>query len=332
MTFAITVAAMSSEPGLNSLDALLRRIEEDVHEIELLDADLLEGTLWYQASRPERRLLLKKIATAMFHRSPRRRGPHVKRCEVKDEGTAAQACEAAYTPLCILVENDNSDGRLVKFALMAFANRETLNLCYGTGQSRTPKACEIESRGGSGELKKLIKRRADEAAARGVVPRIVVAADSDGEWPGDIKQPAQEIRDTCTNLGIACPPLNKRTAENYVPDGVWTSWASKPEQTSLRPAIEALLRLSPVQRDHVRLEKSNTAPWTGTAPTAAALFSSVSAADETLLRAASLKKAAGSAMDLALSGVLATFVRADILGRDPAGELEALALTIEEYL
>ena len=150
MTFSITAAAINSEPGLNKLDALLKRIEEDVHEMEILDADLLEETFWYQTSRPERRLLLVKIATAMVHRSPRLRGPHVQRCEVKDEGTAAQACEVAYTPLYILVENDNSDGRLVKFVLMAFANRETLDLCYGTGQSRTPKACEIESRGGSG--------------------------------------------------------------------------------------------------------------------------------------------------------------------------------------
>jgi hypothetical protein len=332
MTFSITAAAMNSESGLNKLDALLKRIEEDVHEMEILDADLLEETLWYQTSRAERRLLLMKIATAMLHRSPRLHGPHVQRCEVKDERTAAQACEAAYTPLYILVENDNSDGRLVKFVLMAFANRETLDLCYGTGQSRTPKACELESRGGSGELKKLIEKRADEAAARGVAPRIVVAADSDGEWPGDIKQAAQEIRDTCTNRGIACPPLNKRTAENYVPDGVWGVWANKPEQTNIRPAIEALLRLSHVQRDHVRLDKSNTAPWTGTETNAAALFSGVSTADETVLIAASLKKAAAKAIDLALGSALAAPLRADILSRDPAGELEALARTIEDYL
>jgi hypothetical protein len=215
---------------------------------------------------------------------------------------------------------------------VAFASRETLDLCYGRGQSKTPKACEIESRGGSGELKKLIEKRADEAVARGVAPRIVVAADSDGEWPGDIKQHAQEIRDTCSYRGIACPPLNKRTAENYVPDGVWTAWASQPEETNIRPAIEALMRLSPVQRDHVKLDKSNTAPWRGAEPEAVALFSTVSTADETLLVTTSLKKAAASAMDLALGGGLAASVRADILSRDPAGELETLARRIEDYL
>jgi len=333
MTFSITLTAMNaSEEGLNKLDALLKRIEEDVHEMEILGADLLEDTSWFQTSRPERRLLLMKIATAMLHRPPRVHGPHVQRYEVRDEGSAAQACEVAYTPLYVLLENDNSDGRLVKFALMAFANRETLDLCYGTGQSRKPKAFEIESRGGVGELKKLIEKRADEAAARGFAPRIVVASDSDGEWPGDIKQHAKEIRDTCTNRGIACPPLNKRTAENYVTDGVWTAWASQPEQTNIRQAIEALMRLSPVQRDHVRLDKSNTAPWTRAEPKAAALFFNVSTADETLLITASLKKAAANAMDLALGSGLAPSIRADILSRDPAGELETLARRIEDYL
>ena len=37
-------------------------------------------------------------------------------------------------------------------------------------------------------------------------------------------------------------------------------------------------------------------------------------------------------MDLALGGGLAASVRADILSRDPAGELETLARRIEDYL
>jgi hypothetical protein len=333
MTFSITAVAMNAtEPGLNKLDALLKRIEEEVHEMEILDADLLEETSWYKTSRPERRLLLTKIATVMLHRSPHARGPHLQRYEVRDEGTATQACEVAYTPLYVLVENDNSDRRLIKFALMAFANRETLDLCFGSGQSRTPKACELESRGGFGELKKLVEKRADEAVARGVAPRIVVAADSDAEWPGDIKPHAQEIRDVCANRGIACAPLNKRTAENYVPDSVWTTWAGRPEQTNIRPAIEALLRLSPVQRDHVKHERSNTAAWTGAEPRAAALFVSVPTTDEALLKTASLKKAAANAMDLALGTSLAAPIGADILSRDPAGELEKLARSIEDCL
>jgi acyl-CoA reductase-like NAD-dependent aldehyde dehydrogenase len=74
MTFSVTAAAINSEPGLNKLDELLKRIEEDVHQMEILDADLLEETSWYQTSRPERRLLLMKIATAMLYRSPRLNG------------------------------------------------------------------------------------------------------------------------------------------------------------------------------------------------------------------------------------------------------------------
>jgi hypothetical protein len=82
----------------------------------------------------------------------------------------------------------------------------------------------------------------------------------------------------------------------------------------------------------VKLERSNTAAWTGAEPRAAALFVSVSTTDEALLKTASLKKAAANAMDLALGTSLAAPVGADIPSRDPAGELKKLARSIEDCL
>jgi len=233
MVFAIAPAAMNGEDTvLNKLDALLMRVEDDVHELEIIDADFLEASAWYESCRSDRRNMLVKCAQTSIHRSPRTRGPHLRRVVVTDETTAANARELAHTPLHVLLENADSDGALVKFAVMVFANPATWELCYGTGSRRTPPAVVIESRGGHGELKKLLLTRIKEAADRGLEPRIVVMTDSDGEWVGDVKDYAKTIRDECAALRVPCPPLNKRTAENYIPDAVWSAWPAGRQNTT----------------------------------------------------------------------------------------------------
>lgn len=318
------------EAVLNSLDALLTRVEDDIHELEIIDADLLETSTWYKSCRPDRRNMLEKSAEAFLHRSPRTRGPHLRRIELVDEGSATIAREIAYTPLHVLLENSDSDGALVKFALMVFANSAAWELCYGLGALRTPPALVIESRGGHGELKKLLMTRVKEAADRGLEPRIVVVTDSDGEWVGDVKDHATGIREQCAKDGASCPPLNKRTAENYIPDAVWTAWAADRQHTSSRPAVEALLRLTYHQRDHVRFEVPNTAPWNPSETNAAALFAGVSATDQTVLQMANLKVAASRALAFALETSIPG--RTEMQARDRGGELEALARCIEDGL
>ena len=65
MRFAIEHEAMNGpEAVLNLLDSLLARAEDDIHELEILDADLLENSTWYASCRPERRKLLEKSAEA----------------------------------------------------------------------------------------------------------------------------------------------------------------------------------------------------------------------------------------------------------------------------
>jgi hypothetical protein len=276
--------------------------------------------------------MLEKCAQALLYRSPRTRGPHLRRIEVTDEATATNACGIAHTPLHVLLENADSDGALVKFALMLFSNAETWELCYGAGALRTPPAIVIESRGGHGELKKLLVARVKEAVDRGLEPRIVVVTDSDGEWVGDVKDHAKGIRKECATHRVPCPPLNKRSAENYIPDAVWIASSAGLQGTAMRPTVEALLRLSYQQRDHVRFETSNTAPWDPSKPNVAALFAGVLAADHDLLMKAGLRAAASKALAFALETRVATLGRAEIESRDRDGDLEALARCIEDGL
>jgi hypothetical protein len=317
---------------LNKLEAVLARVETDIHELEIIEADLLEDTIWYQSCRTDRRNLLRKTATAALHRPRRQRGPHLRRLEVRDEPTALLAQHTAYTPFRVLVENRDSDGALVKFAMMIFATPTTWDLCYGSLAHETPPAFEVDSGGGSGELKKVVSDRVEETRVRGVEPRLVAMTECDGEWVGDVKAQAQAIVDECTAKGVPCQLLSKRTIENYVPDVVWRAWIADRQRATMRPAVEALLRLTATQRDHVRFAIPRKAPWNRSEPNVALLFAGVSAIDQQLLTDAGLKVAASHAITFALEDQTLALAPADIYLRDPRGELEALVRSIEDGL
>ena len=333
MLFAIKYNAMNgSESVLYSLDVLMARIEDEIHELEIADADLIESSQWYQSSRPDRRKMLEKSAEASLHRAPRTRGPHRRRIEVNDAGTVEAARAIAHTPLSVLVENSESDGALIKFAVKAFATTAAWELCFGAGTLCTPPALQIESRGGHGELLKLRRARLRESAERGLDPRLVVITDCDGEWAGDVKVHAQELRDECASASVPCPPLNKRTAENYVPDIVWTAWAAERQHTSVRPAVEALLRLSYQQRDHVCIGPSNTDPWNSSEPAVRSLFANVTGQDWELLKTANLKGRGSSGIASILETHSSVLAAAEFQVRDYQGDLEAVVRCIEDGL
>ena len=318
------------EAVVNVLDSLLARAEDDIHELELPDADLLENSAWYSSCRPERKKLLEKTAEALLHRSPRTHGPHLRQMEITGEKSAKQAQAMANTPLFVLVENRESDGALVKSAIRVFATPAAIELCLGAGALATPKAFDIDSGGGAGELPKVLAQRLQDAVDRQCPPRVIVIADTDGEWVGDIKDHAARIRTEAHKGGVPCPPLNKRTAENYIPDGVWRAWAT--DNAAARPAVEALLSLSPIQRDHVHIEGSNVDPWNYTKPHAASLFADVRAGDFDLIKAASLKGRRSSAIANMFETYKSEMTVAELKSRDSAGDLEAIVCCIEDEL
>jgi hypothetical protein len=333
MLFVIQPSAMEGvEAVLDALDAILVRVEDEVHEMEVIQAEDLESSAWYRSSRPLRQRLLQEIAQTSFNRASRARGPHMQRVDVSDPASAERGRGIAYTPLVVLAENDVSDGALIEAAVRMFEAPQAINLCFGAPAGLDPPAFQIESRGGYGELKKLLARRLDEATTRGRPARLVVVTDSDGEWPGEVKPHALEIRNECVAKNIRCPPLNKRTAENYIPDAVWRAWASVPDHTSMRPAVAALLRLSPDQRDHVHMAAPGTNPWNPDEPQAVTLFQGVSIPDRNLLKQAGLKGRGDTMMILALRDHTAALTTLDLQARDHHGDLMTLVRHIEDEL
>ena len=333
MRFVIKGSALSgNQRTQNSLDAILGRVEDAVHKIEIHDADLLEDCEWYKSSRPDRRKLLQEIAVDGLHANIQTQGPHLRSFDVFDESSASAGRQLAHTPLQILVENDISDGALVQAALKVFAKGETLELCFGEPSKLAPAALLIESRGGVGELKKLVKIKIDESDLHGRPKRIVVVTDSDGEWVGDVKEHAVEIRTLCADNGIPCPPLNQRTAENYIPDEIWSLMAQPPDGIALGPVVSVLMQLSPDQRDHMRFEKPTVEPWDSTKSNVAALFSNISDVNRELLKGEILKGRGQKMKILALTTHAATLTTAMLQGRDRRNDLQTLVRNIEDEL
>ena len=333
MLFSIRHEAMNGgEPVYNALDQILARVEGDIHEVEIVDADLLQESDWYNSCRADRRKLLEQIAQASAYRTPSLRGPHLRRVEVSDEASAARARALAFTPLTVLLENSFSDGALVKAAIKTVAKPQTVELCFGASSRTDPAALEMVSGGGHGELLKLLGQHLTEAAERQRPPRLLVVADSDGEWPGDVKQHALNIRAECFARSVPCPPLNKRTAENYIPDAVWSAWAAQPAHTSARPAVAALLGLSSAQRDHVKMGGTNDAPWDATQANVTALFAGVSVATEDALKAANLKGKGTNMAIFLLETHSAALTPQALHSRDQQDELLTLVRQIEDEL
>lgn len=331
MRFHITSAAMNGlEPTLDDLDAILGRAEVGIHLLDIAGPDALLASSWYGTCRPNRRKVLQEFVRVSAYRGAGTRGPHQRRIPVADAASARRARALAYSVFRVLLENADSDGRLVKLALRVFATPATLALCYGHGTACTPKAVEIEGRGGIGELKKLLEDRLEEAAKAGLEARIVVVHDSDAEWPGDAKDAPRAVTALSAANGVPCHQLTKRMAENYVPDSVWTAWASDRKNTAHRATVTALFSLTPGQKDFVKFDKTNTPPWNKGSAQVSALYAGVSASVYDKLTQSSLKKLAESALEFALNGPLPN--PAEIRHRDANADLEQIVRTIEDGL
>ncbi len=333
MRFVVHLTAMNGpESVLNELDAILLRVEYGVHEMEIPEADLLEQSSWYGSSRDGRRKVLEQIAEQSLYRGNRTKGPHLRHTDVQDAASATMARCQAYSPLVVILENDESDGALLEGAVRKFASAPAVELCFGDPSRLTPKSFDLQHAGGYGSVLRFVEKYRGDAAQQGRPPRLVVVADSDGEWVGDVKPHAQKIRDGCAQAAIPCPPLNKRNAENYIPDAIWAAFSANGANTSARPAVTALLRLSEEQRDHVRIGETKQAPWDEDVPAAASLFQTVPPDDQAQLEKANLKGTGARRMILALKQYEQAFTAADLSARDHQGDLKQLVRHIEDEL
>jgi hypothetical protein len=240
------------------------------------------------------------------------------------------------------MENRITDGAFLDAILTVLADPEVMRLKHRSEQSLI-----YDSPGGGGDLPKLIRQAHAQAERFGIPLRVIVLADGDCRWPGEVTEAAARIREACASCGVPCVILRKRAIENYVPAEVIAEWRDEPDQTKGRPAIDALLRLSAEQMDHFHFKKGlqlKNRPPENDHPEERRLFHSVPDSDREILDKHGFGKnfvhvlfAAGATDGNGGETSAARCVRpsltADALRRrDGRGDLDALVALIEEGL
>lgn len=333
MLFEIRDTALNgSNQVLNQLDAVLTRAEDEVHMVEINGADILQQSKWYISCRPDRRKLLEEFATSSLYAPRQSNGVHSRRVVVDGPVSAAKAKQMANAPLQIILENDISDGALIRAAIHVFGSKTAKKLCFDSPSRIDPPALSFESGGGEGEVLKKVAQSIKRATERGRDLRTVVIADSDGEWLGDVKPHASRIRNGCEGLRVPCPPLNKRSAENYIPDVVWNVIFPNPiNPQAFSPVVQALSRLTSTQRDYIKMDTSG-AVWNEANPLVTALFADVSPEDKRLLAGQNFKGKGSGMKILALENNISLVTQALLYERDQNHDLLMIVQQIENEL
>ncbi len=244
----------ANEPDAHRwLDRILHMIEDGWHLWDTtghLDSSEFEATTWVKDGRNNGNDILE-----LFRKSNEREawnsGLHTKRIHVttdpsnEHELNPEDAARFVEQPLCILVENEFSDGLFLKRIV------DVLDESLSNHWNQSPKSIQIDSVGGVPEMPKAIKQRSDQRSVR---LRLFAIADSDKKCPSDQEgKGAQELRKACDDHNIPCWILAKRAAENYLPSIILKKM--KPNDQEYILAVDAWERLSDDQKNFFNMKK-----------------------------------------------------------------------------
>lgn len=247
MRIEIDISAANDPDAHAHLDTIIYMIENGWHVWDtttILHPDVFETTTWLSGDRLKSRrvndLLKKSIARNIWGYAPHGRCVSVTACPSTDDDLNPRtAARLAIDPLCILVENRDSDGAFVKRIL-----RELDESLYSMWE-RDKKSIRFDSLGGKGQMVQEVQSREKEVPYR---PRLVAIIDSDKRAPVDsVSREARRLRRTCQKLGIACWVLAKREAENYLPRVLLDRWPNV--GADHRRLVNAWDRLTDDQKD-----------------------------------------------------------------------------------
>jgi len=237
------------------LDRILNSVEDGWHFWLIDDPGRLEGSEWLVGTnRPVLQKLFEKAAVQTVYPVAGRlhTATWIVSCKSADNTLHPNpAVDFFSQPLMVFVENRYSDCCFLETVLRYLSSSQLEN--FLSQCQRRPFECD--SVGGGGQLPQLINDHAKKMDENGLPPRAVVFIDSDARYPGDTSPTAVKIADACNQNEIPCLVLSKRAIENYIPDEVLLDWARDNDEDEVLHRIEAICRLTPEQRDHLKIKK-----------------------------------------------------------------------------
>lgn len=244
MRVRFSAAVMSDSASWRTLDRIVMFFEDERHGWLADNPTEIESSAWLQsdpgrAVESARKALQEHIRWAAYPKP---------RLEVTvDAHTASDtilspddASRCLGTPVSVAVENATSDGGFLMTMIHALTRIE-LWQAHGRGW------LVFEQMGGYGEVEKTVGRLREN------VPgpcRVFVLADSDALYPGERTATVEKVEDACRGHGVPFAVLRKRKIENYLPASILNRLSG----TQRRRVFQALLHLSPDQRDHYEMK------------------------------------------------------------------------------
>ena len=330
MRFVIHADVLDGDDAALALvDSLIDRVADEVHRVDMPDADRLVASRWYEEARSVRRKVLTEALSSPPRSDSGRSGLHSGAVDVCDMATADRARRVAYAPLILLVEDREADGVLVEILVEELGSAE-LRALWERSREVTPRAVEIDTAGGVGAMPARVERILADAAEEGRPARLFVLCDSDVRWPGDGTEAADRVRERCDDNGVPCHVLHKRTAESYIPDRTFEAVRDDPRNAGNVDRFDAPLGLSRVQRDHFPI-KDGLSARERAAAIEAGLYQPSEEATLKLLEGRLLPKRPRPLLLLHRER-RATFTAPGLRARDGRGELDALLQAIEAEL
>ncbi|MHA6196980.1 hypothetical protein ACX3YG_21725 [Pseudomonas wadenswilerensis] len=253
MRFVIHQEALNgSDEVLALLDRLIDRVADEIHRIEVLDADMVKSSAWYASARQTRKKILISAISIPPRAGPAPDSIHSGKFDIANLEEAIVADSLAHAPLTILVEDREADGVFLDMVVEELASDE-FKAVWRRGAESTPRAYEIVTSGGIDAMPLRIDRLVVDALAESRPHRVFVYCDSDIRWPGDEGLTARtrsDLKDKCEQHAIALHVLSKRNIENYIPDTVFLALKAEPYNLARQRVFDAFFKLTPLQRDH----------------------------------------------------------------------------------
>ncbi len=261
MRFAIEIPEGEDEvpvwndpAALQFLDGLVFRADDAAHDVVLRDADLLDGSEWFQHARQTTLDLLLELCELARASAWDTEQPDRTAWRVSTSAEAKQALRIANSPLKVLVENRLRDGALLEVAVRLLAGEPLRQLWVSPP---VPPAIELLHSGGTGDMLRFMEQEATITRDTDLPLRLIVVVDSDRcglEKPPSAT--ATKIEQAASKLGVSSFILKKHEAENYIPDFHWKAEMKRdPRNPRWSNGMANLLSMARDQRDYCDMDK-----------------------------------------------------------------------------